>query len=245
VAGAARPGGRGEGTLGVDAAHGRTFAPEDSQNPCTAVLSDAFWHGQLGGASIVGRTLIVNDESCLVVGIMPKDFSFYPKLTQLWMLIPPQGEYAKRPWSSMVGVVGLLAPGVTRASAEADITALQARIMGLVLCSIGVFGVVSQSVAQRRHEIGVRMALGALERDTLHLVLCEGMGLFARGMVIGVAAALALTRALSSLLYGITATDPLTLAAVAIFLMVVALAHCYLPARRAMRVDPMVALRHE
>ena len=91
MAGAARPGGRGEGTLGVDAAHGRTFAPEDSQNPCTAVLSDAFWHGQLGGASIVGRTLIVNDESCLVVGIMPKDFSFYPKLTQLWMLIPPPG----------------------------------------------------------------------------------------------------------------------------------------------------------
>jgi len=115
--------------LGVEAAQGRTFAPEDSQNPCTVLLSNAFWRGQLGGASIVGRTLIVNDESCLVVGVMPKDFSFYPKLTQLWMLIPPQGEYAKHPWSSMVGVVGLLAPGVTRASAEADIAALQARII--------------------------------------------------------------------------------------------------------------------
>ena len=116
-------------TLGVEAAHGRTFALEDSQTACTVVLSDAFWHGELGGADIVGRTLTVNDESCLVAGIMPKDFSFYPKRTQLWMLITPQGEYAKNPWSSMVGVVGLLAPGVTRASAEAELKALQARII--------------------------------------------------------------------------------------------------------------------
>ena len=116
-------------TLGVEAAHGRTFASEDSQNACTVVLSDAFWHGELGAADIVGRTLTVNDQSCLVVGIMPKDFSFYPKRTQLWMLIPQQGEYAKHPWGSMVGVVGLLAPGVTRASAEAELKALQARII--------------------------------------------------------------------------------------------------------------------
>src|SRR5437764_1283257 len=101
-------------TLGVEAAHGRTFALEDSQTACTVVLSDAFWHGELGGADIVGRTLTVNDESCLVAGIMPKDFSFYPKRTQLWMLITPQGEYAKNPWSSMVGVVGLLATASIR-----------------------------------------------------------------------------------------------------------------------------------
>jgi putative ABC transport system permease protein len=117
--------------------------------------------------------------------------------------------------------------------------------LGLVLCSIGIFGVVSQSVAQRRHEIGVRMALGARQGDTLHLVLRDGMGLVAAGIVIGVAAALALTRVLSSLLYGVSATDPLTLTAVAILLMFVALVACYLPARRAMRVDPMVALRYE
>ena len=116
-------------TLGAEAAYGRTFSPEDSQNACTVVLSDAFWHGELGAADIVGRTLTVNDEPCFVVGIMPKDFSFYPKRTQLWMLIPPQGEYAKNPWSSMVGVVGLLAPGATRAGAEAELKALQARII--------------------------------------------------------------------------------------------------------------------
>ena len=116
-------------TLGVKAAHGRTFAPEDSQNACAVVLSDAFWHGELGGSDIVGRTLIVDDKPCLVAGIMPNDSSFYPKRTQLWMLIPPQGEYAKHPWNSMVGVVGLLSPGVTRASAEAELTALQAQVI--------------------------------------------------------------------------------------------------------------------
>ena len=117
--------------------------------------------------------------------------------------------------------------------------------LGLMLCCIGIFGVVSQSVAQRRHEIGVRMALGARQSHTLNLVLREGMGLVAAGIAIGVAGALALTRALSSLLYGVSATDPLTLAAVAILLLFVAIAACYVPARRAMRVDPMVALRYE
>ena len=116
-------------TLGVEAAHGRTLAPADSQNACAVVLSDAFWHGELGGTDIVGGTLVVDDKPCLVAGIMPKDFSFYPKLTQLWILIPPQDEYAKHPWESMVGVVGLLAPGVTRASGEAELTTLQARII--------------------------------------------------------------------------------------------------------------------
>lgn len=117
--------------------------------------------------------------------------------------------------------------------------------LGLLLCAIGIFGVVSQSVAQRRHEIGIRMALGAQERDTLHLVLREGMRFVATGIVIGLASALALTGAISSLLYGVTATDRLTLAAVAILLIFVALAACYIPARRATRVDPMVALRCE
>jgi predicted permease len=117
--------------------------------------------------------------------------------------------------------------------------------LGLLLCSIGIFGVVSQSVAQRRQEIGIRMALGAQQRDTLNLVLREGMGFVAAGIVIGVASALALTRAISSLLYRVTATDPLTLAAVAMLLTLVALAACYTPARRASRVDPMVALKYE
>ena len=100
-------------------------------------------------------------------------------------------------------------------------------------------------MAQRRHEIGIRMALGARQRDTLHLVLREGLGFVAVGILIGAAGALALTRAISGLLYGVTPTDPQTLAAVAALLIFVALAACYIPARRAIRVDPMIVLRHE
>jgi putative ABC transport system permease protein len=137
-----------------------------------------------------------------------------------------------------------LSQSFTQPRLRADLLSIFAGL-GLVLCGIGIFGVVSQSVAQRRHEIGVRMALGARQGDTLQLVLRQGMGLVAAGIVIGIAGALALMRVLSSLLYGVSAADPVTLAAVAILLMLVALAACYLPARRAMRVDPMVALRYE
>ncbi|HKF52506.1 MAG TPA: ABC transporter permease, partial [Candidatus Acidoferrales bacterium] len=115
--------------LGVQPARGRTFDPADLQNPCTVVASDAFWRGVLGGENIVGNTLTLNGQACLVIGIMPQDFSFYPKQTQLWSLITPQSDYAKHPWIGSVGVFGLLNPGVTRASAEAELTALQRRII--------------------------------------------------------------------------------------------------------------------
>jgi predicted permease len=115
--------------LGVQPALGRTFDPADLQNPCTVVISDAFWRGVLGGENIVGNTLTLNGQACAVIGIMPQDFSFYPKQTQLWSLITPQSNYAKHPWIGPVGVFGLLNPGVTRASAEAELTALQQRII--------------------------------------------------------------------------------------------------------------------
>lgn len=115
--------------LGARAAEGRTFTAEDANYPCAAVLSDAFWRGRLGGSNIVDHTLSLNDEPCRVVGIMPKDFSFYPKQTQIWTLIRPRGDFATHPWNSLVGVLGLLKPGVTRAAAEAELAALQSRIV--------------------------------------------------------------------------------------------------------------------
>jgi putative ABC transport system permease protein len=117
--------------------------------------------------------------------------------------------------------------------------------VALALSAVGIYGVMAQSVTQRTHEIGIRMALGAEPRDVLRLVVGQGMALAAIGLVTGVAAALGLTRWMSRLLFGVRPTDPLTFLAVAAVLAAVALAACYLPARRATRVNPVEALRHE
>jgi putative ABC transport system permease protein len=135
-----------------------------------------------------------------------------------------QGLWAARMGAALLGLFGLLA---------------------LVLASVGIYGVLSYSVTQRTSEIGIRMALGAQSQQVLKLVLRQGMLLAAVGVLVGVAIALPVTRFAATLLYGVSPSDPFTYIVIAVLLLAVAFVACYVPARRATRIDPLVALRFE
>ncbi|HEY0321329.1 MAG TPA: ABC transporter permease [Pyrinomonadaceae bacterium] len=189
----------------------------------------AYWpHPELtySGMTIVVRT--TNDPTQLAAAVQ----------RQIQEIDPNQ------PVSDVRTMNQWLAESVARARFNTLLLGLFSAV-ALVLAAVGIFGVISYSVTQRTHEIGIRMALGASARDVLKMVVWQGMALTIIGVGLGLAAAFALTRLMQSLLFEVSASDPLTFAFVSLLLALVAFAACYIPARRATRVDPMTALRYE
>jgi putative ABC transport system permease protein len=262
-------------TLRIPLMQGRDFTEQDRADALqVAIINETmalrYWHGQdpLGKRIRRGRRWItivgvVNDIKFHSMNENPEAFLYFPLSqeggTDTNVLVRTAGDPAAL-LPAVRHEILALDPHVTVLE-SADLSGLLSvslfayrtaamlasvlGALGLLLATIGIYGVLSYSVSQRTREIGVRVALGARPRDILALVIGQGMRLAVTGVLIGILVTLAATRVMASLLFGVSATDPLTFVVVTLLLSGVALAACWVPARRATRVDPLVALRHE
>jgi predicted permease len=262
-------------TMGIPILRGRGFLETDTATaPLVAVINRAFAQHFWPGQDPIGKQLIIKKKQYEVVGVVatgkyrtlgekPRPF-VYRSVVQMsgssrmlvvrtsgstGALITSIREIARQidskvPVLEVETLTQATAPALLLPKLGADFFGL-AGLLGLVLACAGIYGVMAYSVSQRTHEIGICMALGAQGRDVARLVLGRSLLLTLAGVGIGLGIALVVTRVLSDILYGISATDPVTFVAVPALFVLVALAASYIPARRAMRVDPMVALRHE
>ena len=262
-------------TLGIPLSRGRGFSHRDAGAPPVVVVNDALAQRYWPGEDPLGKRLRFDPEApwAQVVGVartgkyrtlgeQPRPFIYRSHLqdysSMMTLVVASDDEAAAL--AALRHELEALDPHVPifdqhLISEHLEIALFPARmgaallaafgVLGLLLASVGLYGVVAYSVSQRTREVGIRMAIGASRRDVLSLVTREGMALVAVGLMLGITTALFAARGLGSLLYGIAPNDPLTFIAVALVLAAVALAANLLPARRATRIDPMVALRYE
>jgi predicted permease len=262
-------------TMQIPVVEGREFTPEDKEgSQPVVVVNQEFVRRYWPGQDAIGKKLSADGMTFTVIGVARNsDYNNLHEAAEPFFFVPIYQDYARGPIFHLrvagnpLAYTAALEKAIHELNADMpvlDESALATRVqvastgtriagtfvgafgvLALVLAAVGIYGVIAYTTRQRTHEIGIRMALGASKDDILRVVLGHGLRLTLTGVLVGLAAAFALTRYLSSLLLGVTSTDALTFFSVTILLCAVALFACFLPARRAMRVDPMVALRYE
>jgi putative ABC transport system permease protein len=261
-------------TLGIPLLRGRAFTPADAEKQNALIINEAMAKEFWPGADPIGQQILNRDQRnpLEIIGVVADtkgtglDAAAKPEMYTLFrgfwyaFLVLRTNQDPARMTSAVRGQIAALDRGVPVYQVATMDQLLRSSVapqrfdlfllalfaaLALGLAAVGIYGVLAFGVGRRTHEIGVRLALGGRRVDILRLIITQGMKLVLGGVVLGVAGAAILTRLMASLLYGVSATDPATFAAVAVLLVFVALGACYIPARRAMRVDPILALRHE
>jgi putative ABC transport system permease protein len=262
-------------TLGVALLKGRVFDERDTYDaPPVAIISQNFARRYFPDREPLGKKIIVGRTTREIVGVVGNVKHSSPAEDEAERMYAPHSQNPRGTLALLIRTAGdpntlitaaqkavwegdpeaavstvstmeqVLAGVISRPRFNALLLAVFA-VVAVVLSAVGIYGVISYTVTQHTREIGIRMALGAQAGDVLKLVVGQGMVLTLIGIAAGVAGALLLTRLMKGLLFSVTATDPLTFAGVSVLLSVIALLACYLPARRATKVDPIVALRYE
>ena len=262
-------------TTQIPILRGRDFSSSDSAASQKVVivndtLASRYWNHQEavgkrikiegGWATVIG---VVRTSEYFDVGEKPQPFLYLPLYQFYSSEVILHIRTAGAPLASAAAVTGAIHQlngdlpvyNLSTLESETKTTSFVQRMAGtfagalggiaLILATVGIYGLISYSARQRTHEIGIRMALGAQRRDVLRVILSQGLWLTGAGLALGIPASLALERLTSSLLFGVSASDPLTYFIAAFLLAFAALWACYIPARRAMRLDPMISLRHQ